>query len=61
MMIVLSKDPEFYSIIHLQEVDGYAALLMHRNDVLDGMGLKLGKAIHIYNYLKKFQLAQAYK
>ena len=41
-----------------QELDGSSLLLMQRSDVINGLGLKLGPALKVYNKIQKFQLRQ---
>ncbi|XP_054718211.1 histone acetyltransferase KAT6B-like [Uloborus diversus] len=38
-----------------QEIDGMSLLLMKRNDVLTGLGIKLGPALKIYKHIVKLQ------
>ena len=38
-----------------QEIDGGSLLLLHRNDVLTSLGLKLGPAMKVFNHVKKLQ------
>lgn len=38
-----------------QEIDGRSLLLLHRTDVVSGLGLKLGPALKIYSHVKKLQ------
>ena len=41
----------------MKEIDGPSLLLMKRNDVVGNsvMGLKLGPAVKIYNYIRRLQ------
>ncbi|XP_035227084.1 histone acetyltransferase KAT6B-like isoform X1 [Stegodyphus dumicola] len=38
-----------------QEIDGLSLLLMKRNDVITGLGLKLGPAVKIYKHIRNLQ------
>lgn len=40
-----------------QEIDGQSLLLLKRSDVLQGLSLKLGPALKIYNHVMKLQTA----
>ena len=39
----------------VQEIDGSSLLLLHRQDVIGGLGLKLGPALKVFNQVKKLQ------
>ena len=39
----------------LQEIDGQSLLLLKRSDVLQGLSLRLGPALKIYNHVMKLQ------
>ena len=39
----------------IQEIDGSSLLLLHRQDVIGGLGLKLGPALKVFNQVKKLQ------
>lgn len=41
-----------------QELDGRSLLLMQRNDIVSGLGFKLGPALKLYSHVKKLQLRQ---
>ncbi|XP_045160400.1 histone acetyltransferase KAT6B-like [Mercenaria mercenaria] len=41
----------------VQEIDGQSLLLLKRSDVLQGLSLKLGPALKIYNHVMKLQTA----
>ena len=38
-----------------QEIDGGSLLLLHRQDVISGLGLKLGPALKVFKQVKKLQ------
>jgi len=38
-----------------QDIDGRSLLLMHRNDVVSSLGLKLGPALKLFSCIKKLQ------
>ena len=38
-----------------QEIDGGSLLLLHRNDVLTSLGLKLGPALKVFKHVKRLQ------
>ena len=38
-----------------QEIDGRSLLLLHRQDVLGGLGLKMGPALKIFSQIKRLQ------
>jgi len=38
-----------------QEIDGASALVLQRKDVLQGLGLKLGPALKIFQHIKRLQ------
>ena len=40
---------------HFQEIDGKSLLLLHRQDVLKGLGLKLGPALKVFKVIKQLQ------
>ena len=45
----------FLSFMYLQEIDGSSVLVMQRNDIIKGLGLKLGPALKIYNRVRTLQ------
>ena len=49
---------DFNPVFFFQELDGSSLLLMQRSDVINGLGLKLGPALKVYNKIQKFQLRQ---
>lgn len=42
-----------------QDIDGRSLLLMTRNDVVNGLHLKMGPALKIYGHVKKLQLRRS--
>ena len=38
-----------------QEIDGSSLLLLRRQDVIGGLGLKLGPALKVFNQVRKLQ------
>ena len=42
---------------YFQEIDGPSLLLLKRSDVLQGLSLRLGPALKIYNHVMKLQTA----
>ena len=52
IVCLLSENDASYSI---QEIDGSSLLLLHRQDVIGGLGLKLGPALKVFNQVKKLQ------
>ncbi|XP_021948960.1 remodeling and spacing factor 1 [Folsomia candida] len=46
---------EASNLLHL-EVDGYALLLLQREDIVSGMGFRLGPALKVYRLINELQL-----
>ena len=49
------QELEATKFFFLQEIDGRSLLLMHRNDVVSSLGLKLGPALKLFSCIKKLQ------
>ena len=42
-------------LLPFQDIDGRSLLLMHRNDVVSNLGIKLGPALKLFSCIKKLQ------
>ena len=41
--------------ICFQDIDGSSLLLLHRQDVIGGLGLKMGPALKVFDKVRKLQ------